>query len=94
MQTPPYETQSRSPVDIVAVIDHSGSMAGEKLNLVRKTLLFVIDQLKPSDRLCLVLYDDLVSIEFPLTPMTKSKVEKMEHRGATNLCGGLLKGME
>ena len=98
---PPYETQSRSPVDIVAVIDHSGSMAGEKLDLVRKTLLFVIDQLKPCDRLCLVLYDDLVSVEFPLTPMTKqnkemtkSKVENIAHRGATNLCGGLLKGME
>ena len=93
--------QSRSPVDIVAVIDHSGSMAGEKLDLVRKTLLFVIDQLKSSNQLCLVLYDDLVSIEFPLTPvtrqnkeMTKSKVEKIRHYGATNLCGGLLKGMK
>ena len=101
LRAPPYETQSRSPVDIVAVIDHSGSMAGEKLNLVRKTLLFVIDQLKSCDRLCLVLYDDLVSVEFPLTQMTKenkemtkSKVEKIRERGATNLCGGLLKGME
>lgn len=101
VRAPLYETQSRSPVDIVAVIDRSGSMAGEKLDLVRKTLLFVIDQLKPTDRLSLILYDDLVNVEFPLTPMTKenkdltkSKVKKIRHRGSTNLCGGLLKGME
>ena len=101
LQAPPHETQHRSPVDIVAVIDHSGSMAGKKLDLVRKTLLFVIDQLKTCDRLCLVLYDDLVSVEFPLTPMTnqnkemtRSKIEKIRERGSTNLSGGLLKGME
>ena len=101
IRAPPYETQFRSPVDIVTVIDHSGSMAGDKLELVKKTLLFVIDQLKACDQLCLVLYDDVVTVEFPLTPMTwenkemtKAKVEKITHRGATNLCGGLLKGME
>ena len=61
----------------------------------------MIDQLKACDQLCLVLYDDMVTVEFPLTPMTwennemtKAKVEKITHRGATNLCGGLLKGME
>lgn len=43
-RAPLYEPQSRSAVDIVAVIDRSGSMAGVKLDLVRKTLLFVIDQ--------------------------------------------------
>ena len=101
VQAPPYEIQSRSPVDIVTVIDRSGSMAGKKLDLVKKTLLFVIDQLKSCDRLSLVLYDTEVSLEFPLIPMTKEnkeftkfKVEKIIQRGATNLCGGLLKGME
>ena len=101
VRAPPCKTQLRSPVDIVAVIDRSGSMEGEKLDLVKKTLLFVIDQLKPTDRLSLVLYDDLVNVEFSLTRMTaenkkvaKSKVEKIIPRGFTNLCDGLLKGME
>ena len=55
---------------------------------------------KACDRICLVLYDDHVVVEFPLTQMTKenkeltkSKVEKIKDRGATNLCGGLLKGL-
>ena len=46
VRAPLYEPQSRSAVDIVAVIDRSGSMAGVKLDLVRKTLLFVIDHCK------------------------------------------------
>ena len=34
----------RVPVDIVAVIDKSGSMDGEKLSLVKETLHFMVDQ--------------------------------------------------
>ena len=43
-KAPFYEPTSRAPVDIVAVIDKSGSMSGTKLDLVKKTLLFVVDQ--------------------------------------------------
>ena len=45
-KAPFYEPISRAPVDIVAVIDKSGSMSGEKITLVRETLLFVIEQCK------------------------------------------------
>lgn len=45
-KAPFYEPTSRAPVDIVAVIDKSGSMRGPKIELVKKTLLFVIDQRK------------------------------------------------
>lgn len=44
LKAPFYEPSARAPVDIVAVIDKSGSMRGSKIELVRKTLLFVIDQ--------------------------------------------------
>ena len=46
LKAPFYEPTSRAPVDIVAVIDKSGSMHGEKLDLVKETLEFVIDQCK------------------------------------------------
>ncbi len=45
-KAPFFEPTSRASVDIVAVIDKSGSMSGEKIKLVRETLLFVIDQCK------------------------------------------------
>ena len=44
LKAPFYEAAARAPVDIVAVIDKSGSMHGAKLDLVKKTFLFVIDQ--------------------------------------------------
>ena len=44
LKAPFYEPTARAPVDIVTVIDKSGSMHGGKLDLVKKTLLFVIDQ--------------------------------------------------
>lgn len=43
-KAPSYELTPRPSVDIVAVIDRSGSMRGTKLDLLKKTLLFVIDQ--------------------------------------------------
>uniref|UniRef100_A0A1S3Z9T0 Uncharacterized protein n=1 Tax=Nicotiana tabacum TaxID=4097 RepID=A0A1S3Z9T0_TOBAC len=41
----------RAPVDLVTVIDVSGSMAGTKLALLKRAMGFVIQNLGPSDRL-------------------------------------------
>ena len=103
LSAPLYEEdESKRPaVDIVAVIDRSGSMSGEKLPLVKKTLLFVVSQLTAADRICLIVYDDTVDLIFNLTSVTaenkpeiESKIEGVQTRGSTNLCGGLLKGMQ
>lgn len=51
LKAPFYEPTARAPVDICAVIDRSGSMRGEKLELVKETLEFVIDQCEPNLRL-------------------------------------------
>ena len=45
-------------VDLVCVIDVSGSMAGEKLRLVKKSLDYVIDQLGKGDRISLITFSD------------------------------------
>ena len=103
LAAPVYEEEEnvRAPVDIVAVIDRSGSMSGGKLDLVKKTLHFVVTQLTPKDRLCLVVYDDTVDLIFNLTNLTpenkpdiEAKIDAVGTRGSTNLAGGLLKGMQ
>lgn len=95
------EDSKRVPVDLVAVIDRSGSMGGNKLELVKKTLHFVVSQLTERDRLALIVYDDTVDVIFSLTAVSsanKSKIEgnidSVHTRGGTNLCGGLIKGMQ
>ncbi|KAL5515927.1 hypothetical protein EMCRGX_G001172 [Ephydatia muelleri] len=100
VKAPLFEPETRVPIDVVAVIDVSGSMAGSKLERVKKTLLFVIGQLKECDRFSLVTYDTNVYLKFELIKMTQDKaiatstVEAIRAGSSTNLCGGLLKGME
>eukprot|EP00794_Sanderia_malayensis_P010279 gene10279-11335_t len=93
------ETQ-RAPIDIVAVIDKSGSMAGQKLTLVKKTLEFFITQLKECDRLAVITYDTHVYVDFGLMAMSKenkarcsAKIQDIRDGSSTNLSGGLLKGL-
>ncbi|MGL6196419.1 MAG: vWA domain-containing protein, partial [Thermoguttaceae bacterium] len=45
---------------IVFVIDHSGSMSGEKINQVRESLKFGLNTLKPGDTFNIVSYNDRV----------------------------------
>eukprot|EP00026_Physarum_polycephalum_P006277 Phypoly_transcript_06319.p1 GENE.Phypoly_transcript_06319~~Phypoly_transcript_06319.p1 ORF type:complete len:536 (+),score=103.31 Phypoly_transcript_06319:136-1743(+) len=93
--------ESRAPIDLVAVIDRSGSMGGPKIELVLKTMAFVVEQLKETDQLCLIAYDTNVSVKLPLTYMTAigkklatETLATIKVDSSTNLSGGLLKGIE
>merc|ERR1712013_818779 len=94
------EKEEKVPMDIVAVMDKSGSMAGAKLELVKKTLEFVLTQLTDKDRLALITYDTQVYADFGLMKMTKGnkqkasqKIQNISDGTCTNLCGGLLRGL-
>jgi Mg-chelatase subunit ChlD len=91
----------RAPLRIAAVIDRSGSMAGEKIQLVKKSMECVIQQLKPTDQFGIVAFDDTVETMLPLTSMTPEgkaralhAAEGINDRGSTNLSGGLFVGLD
>ncbi|UJR11326.1 hypothetical protein I4U23_015507 [Adineta vaga] len=48
---------SRVPVDLVCVVDQSGSMSGEKMRLLKQTLVYITEQLNDLDRLAIVSFD-------------------------------------
>ena len=50
---------SRAAVDLICVIDISGSMRGNKIDLVRSTMRYVVELLTEKDRLSIILYDEL-----------------------------------
>ena len=60
--------KQRPPVDVAFVLDRSGSMAGEKIELARDAILQGIAMLKPTDRFAVVAYDDAVDVVMPLSP--------------------------
>eukprot|EP00698_Gefionella_okellyi_P001656 TRINITY_DN11554_c0_g1_i1.p1 TRINITY_DN11554_c0_g1~~TRINITY_DN11554_c0_g1_i1.p1 ORF type:complete len:647 (+),score=145.72 TRINITY_DN11554_c0_g1_i1:57-1943(+) len=53
----PIETSQRAPMDLVCVVDRSGSMEGPKEALVKQTLHFILTQLLPHDRLSICSFD-------------------------------------
>jgi Mg-chelatase subunit ChlD len=86
----------RAPVDLICVIDISGSMEGEKLALVRKTLLSLLTMMGDQDRLCLIQFDNNAEVLVPLkrvgshnVELMKRMVNSLEARGGTNIANGV-----
>lgn len=101
MTAPAYEPSDRNFIDVVVVLDKSGSMEGSKLETAKKTLDFIIKNLRDGDRLALITYDTDVYQDFGLIQMTESgkakchsKCQMIRSGSMTNLSGGLLRGIE
>ena len=61
---------TRTSVDLVCVIDNSGSMNGQKIQLVRETMKFLVETLTPSDRLSIILFNSYAKRLCPLKCVT------------------------
>ncbi|XVF46311.1 hypothetical protein PTKIN_Ptkin03bG0017600 [Pterospermum kingtungense] len=90
---------SRAPIDLVTVLDVSGSMAGTKLALLKRAMGFVIQHLGPSDRLSVIAFSSTARRLFPLRRMTETgrqealqAVNSLTSNGGTNIAEGLRKG--
>ncbi len=87
-------------VDMVIVLDRSGSMEREKLGYARQAVLDLLGGLTSKDRFAIVTYSDGVRRESALLPVTadnrermKSIINKIRPGGGTNLGAGLQEGM-
>ncbi|KAL8551506.1 hypothetical protein ACS0TY_000561 [Phlomoides rotata] len=89
----------RTPVDLVCVLDISGSMAGTKLALLKRAMGFVIQNLGPNDRLAVIAFSSTARRLFPLRRMSEigrqqalQGVNSLIANGGTNIAEGLRKG--
>lgn len=93
------DPNSRAPLDLVTVLDISGSMAGTKLTLLKQAMVFVIRNLSPADRLSVVAFSSSARRLFPLKRMVEDGrthalrcVDALVCTGGTNIADGLKKG--
>ncbi|CAH2058770.1 unnamed protein product [Thlaspi arvense] len=91
----------RAPVDLVTVLDISGSMAGTKLALLKRAMGFVIQNLGSNDRLSVIAFSSTARRLFPLTKMSDAgrqralqAVNSLVANGGTNIAEGLRKGVK
>jgi Ca-activated chloride channel family protein len=87
----------RAPINIVAVLDRSGSMTGAKLEKAKQGVLGLIDQLTSADTFALVAYDSTVQVLVPAQHVEerealKRRVSRIEAGGSTALYEGVERG--
>ncbi len=87
-------------VDLVIVLDRSGSMKGRKIDDARQAVLKLLSSLGAKDRFALVTYSDGVQIASSLLNVTRKNQQLMESAlsrvrvgGGTNLGAGLQAGI-
>ncbi len=91
--------KNRRPLNLVLVIDKSGSMSGERIAKVKQSLQMLIERLNPTDHVSIVAYDNEahVVLDFchnaDIGKISKA-IDRIEAGGSTNLHHGLMLGYE
>lgn len=96
----PVQAERRLPLNMVLVIDRSGSMAGEKIRRVREAAKFVVDQLQDGDFVSVVSFSSGVRVLQPAAPVAsvdrrrlKRRIDGLRDAGGTNMLAALAEGM-
>lgn len=93
----PAGTKRRTPLNLAVVLDHSGSMAGAKLEKAKQAACVAVDQLGPDDFFSLIVYDDNVDVLVPSQKVKdrdgiKSQIRRIQEDGGTALYAGVAEG--
>jgi Ca-activated chloride channel family protein len=100
LRAPKLEEHTRPRQAAFAIVlDRSGSMAGEPLQLAREACAAVVRNLRPADLFTLVVFDDSAQVVIPLQkPADRQRmigaIERISDGGSTNLMAGWLLGRD
>jgi Ca-activated chloride channel family protein len=70
--------ETKKPVDLVVVMDISGSMRGDKITTARSSLMQFVQKLDDRDRLQIILFSSDISTLTPLTPLGEKRQKVLD----------------
>jgi len=90
---------ARPFLNVVLVIDRSGSMEGEPLDYVKRACSYVVDLLDPNDILSVVTFEETVEVLIPPRrvvnkELIKQHIQRLVPGNTTNLYDGLALGAQ
>ena len=89
----------RDPLHLALVLDRSGSMAGAPLDEAKRCAAHIVGQMRPDDRVALVVFDDQVECLAALSDVgsklaISAAIRSVESGGSTDLHGGWRAGAD
>ena len=98
LTAPAAPVNDRPPLDVVLVLDRSGSMHGAPLEGVIAATTQLLRLLGPDDRIGVVAFDNTAELVLGLDPHNPDTaslaIRRIRPGGSTNLSAGWLKGLE
>ncbi len=90
---------TRLPMNFALLLDHSGSMAGEKLRTMKEAVKNIIDQLGSEDIISVITFESKTQVIAPAQPARdklelKRKIDRIKDAGGTNMAPGLREALK
>jgi len=87
------------PLNFSLVLDHSGSMSGEKLTNLKEAAKLAVDRMGPQDLISIVVFDDKVKVIVPSQPVTdpddlERQIDSIRDGGGTEMSRGMRQGLK